>query len=115
MSVAQGVNLPVQELGALRARPARLGAIGRFARAQPLGMASAIILLALVLTAIFADVIAPYAPNENNPEAALSGPSRQHLAGTDQFGRDIFSRVIVGARLSLYIGLTATLVTTFFA
>jgi peptide/nickel transport system permease protein len=87
-----------------------LAQTGRFARRQPLGAVSAVVVVLLVVAAVFADVIAPFGPNENNVGPSLSGPSATHLFGTDNFGRDMFSRVIYGARISLYVGLGATLI-----
>jgi ABC-type dipeptide/oligopeptide/nickel transport system permease subunit len=85
----------------------RLRALWNVMRKKPLGMASAILLLALVLTAIFADVLAPYDPLETRPEIRLSAPSRAHPFGTDDIGRDVLSRVVYGARISLWVGLLA--------
>lgn len=82
----------------------------RFARRQPIGASAAVVLVLLVFVAVFADVIAPYSPTKNDVGESLAGPSREHLFGTDQFGRDLFSRVVHGARVSLYVGLGATLV-----
>ena len=87
-----------------------LAQTSRFTRRQPLGAASAVVVVLLVVAAVFANVIAPYGPNENNVGPSLSGPSASHLFGTDNFGRDMFSRVIYGARISLYVGLGATLI-----
>lgn len=83
-----------------------------FARSKPLGAGSALILLLVVLVAVFASAIAPYSPTVNNSAEALQGVSTRHIFGTDQFGRDILSRVIHGARISLYVGLGATLIGT---
>ena len=74
---------------------------------KPLGAASATLLLVLVLTAIFADVLAPYDPLSAQPEIRLAAPSRDHPFGTDDIGRDVFSRVIYGSRISLWVGLLA--------
>lgn len=74
---------------------------------KPLGMASAALIAVLVLTAIFADVLAPYDPLGTQPEIRLSAPSRAHLFGTDDIGRDVLSRVIYGSRISLWVGLLA--------
>ena len=63
------------------------------------------ILAILVLTAIFADLIAPYPYDYQNFSVAFEGPSLRHPFGTDNFGRDILSRVIFGTRISLQIGL----------
>jgi peptide/nickel transport system permease protein len=76
----------------------------RLAREQPLGIVGALVVLLLILTAIFAPAIAPYGPKDASfPSYGL--PSATHLMGTDHLGRDIFSRVVWGARLSLYVGL----------
>ena len=76
-------------------------------RRKPLGAASAALILLLVLAAILANVIAPYDPLETHPEIRLSPPSRDHLFGTDDIGRDVFSRIIYGSRISLWVGLLA--------
>ncbi|TNC06665.1 ABC transporter permease [Methylobacterium terricola] len=64
--------------------------------------------LAVVALALLAPWIAPYDPNEQDPVAALMGPSAEHWFGTDFFGRDVLSRVIWGARISLSVGFLAT-------
>jgi ABC-type dipeptide/oligopeptide/nickel transport system permease subunit len=74
---------------------------------KPLGSVSAALIVVLVLTAIFADVLAPYDPLATAPEIRLQAPSRTHLFGTDDIGRDVLSRVIHGARISLWVGLLA--------
>ncbi len=63
-----------------------------------------------VLAAIFAPLIAPYSPNEQNLLSSLQPPSWDHLLGTDELGRDIFSRVVFAARIDLQIGLITTYV-----
>jgi len=74
---------------------------------KPLGAVSAALLVLLVLTAIFADVLSPYDPLATQPEIRLAAPSRAHLFGTDDIGRDVLSRVIHGSRISLWVGLLA--------
>src|SRR5580765_1812559 len=76
-------------------------------RRKPLGAASAALILVLVLTAILADVVAPYDPLAAQPEIRLKAPSWEHPFGTDDIGRDVLSRVIYGARISLWVGLLA--------
>jgi peptide/nickel transport system permease protein len=76
-------------------------------RRKPLGAASATLIAVLVLTAIFADVLAPYDPLAPQPEIRLASPSRAHLFGTDDIGRDVLSRIIHGSRISLWVGLLA--------
>jgi len=65
------------------------------------------VLIILVISAILAPVISPYDPLEINIMDKMQGPSLQHPMGTDNFGRDIFSRVIYGSRYSLYVGFIA--------
>ncbi|MBS4024081.1 MAG: ABC transporter permease [Clostridia bacterium] len=63
-----------------------------------------VIILGLIITAIFAPQLAPHDPYQQNLRSALQQPSEQHLLGTDQLGRDILSRIIYGARVSLTVG-----------
>ena len=91
----------------------RIRALWHVLRKKPLGMASAFLLLVLVLTAIFADVLAPYDPLDARPEIRLSAPSRAHPFGTDDIGRDVLSRIIYGSRISLWVGLLAVGIGTF--
>jgi peptide/nickel transport system permease protein len=93
----------------VEARPvSRLAILGplRDLRHHPLGMFGLVVIVLLVTVALFAPLIAPYSPTEQN-FAVLSSPSASNLFGTDRLGRDVLSRVIYGARLSLGIGLTA--------
>jgi len=87
----------------------------RLFKEQPLGALGAVITLVLVLTGIFANFLAPYDPGHMDLAIRLSPPSPQHLLGTDQIGRDIFSRIIYGCRIDMLIGLTATAIATLFA
>jgi peptide/nickel transport system permease protein len=73
-------------------------------------IAGGLIVIAFVLTALFAPVIAPYPPNEGDLAKRLKVPSSEHLLGTDALGRDILSRVIYGARVSLQIQLAAVMI-----
>ncbi len=82
----------------------------RLVRDKPLGTASGIVILILILVAIFANALAPYPYWEMHLADRLTGPSAQYLLGTDQLGRDFLSRIIIGARLSIFVGLSATAV-----
>ena len=89
----------------------RAGAAYFFARLwkeKPLGTASGIIIVLFALTAIFADVLAPYGMLEMSLADRLSGPSARFVLGTDHVGRDLLTRLIYGARVSLTVGLAAT-------
>lgn len=88
----------------VRQRPRRtvLGRIGRFARAYPMGFFGAVLLVFFGLVAIFAPLIAPYSPVVQDVPNRLLSPNSQFLLGTDNFGRDVLSRIIYGTRVSLY-------------
>lgn len=72
-----------------------------------LGIFGLAVLLLFLVTAISAPLIAPYSPSAI-VGAPLSPPSERHLLGTDELGRDLFSRVVYGSRISLFVGLTAS-------
>ena len=80
----------------------------RLVKEKPLGLIGAVITLVLLFTGIFADFIAPFGMNEVHPKAALASYSAQFWLGTDGIGRDILSRVIFGARVSVIVGLTSS-------
>ena len=87
-------------------RQARLGEFYRFGRAlmrHPLAVAGLVIVLLLVLVAALAPLLAPYAPSTQHLADRLQGPSAQHWLGTDELGRDILSRLLFGARITLGI------------
>lgn len=73
-------------------------------------MIGAVILAIEILLAIAAPIVAPFDPLKQNPRAALQAPSREHLMGTDDTGRDLFSRVIWGSRISLRVGIFSVLI-----
>ena len=79
-------------------------------RENKLAVASAIIIIIIALAAIFAPFVAPYDPTEQDLVNRLQGMSKEHIFGTDQLGRDVFSRMIYGARISLCIGIFPTLI-----
>ena len=83
----------------------------RLVREQPLGTAGGIVILLLVLVSIFADSLAPYRYEEIHLRDRLQAPTAAYLLGTDHVGRDLLSRLIHGARLSLTVGLAATVLT----
>ena len=76
----------------------------RFIRRKPLGAAGAVLLLTLIFAAVFAEEIAKFGPNDTDVVNKLKAPSALHYFGTDNLGRDVFSRVVYGARISLQIG-----------
>lgn len=70
---------------------------------DPLGALGLILVALIVVMALGADVLAPYGPNLPNVKARLLPPSELHWIGTDQLGRDIFSRVLAGSRIALWV------------
>ena len=80
----------------------------RLRREKPLGMVGAAITVLLLLIGILADLLAPYGMNEVFRRELLVAPSAKFWLGTDNFGRDILSRIIYGARISMVVGLSAS-------
>ncbi|HUB48922.1 MAG TPA: ABC transporter permease [Acetobacteraceae bacterium] len=81
-----------------------------FCRRQPFGAFGMALVVVMAVTGLTADWIAPYSPTANDFEAMTEAPSWAHWLGTDQFGRDMLSRIIFGARTALIVGLTSSLV-----
>lgn len=77
---------------------------------QPSIGVGAVIMLLFVLAALLAPLAAPYNPLAQNIQASLKAPAADHLFGTDKLGRDIFSRILYGARISLFVGLSVVLI-----
>jgi peptide/nickel transport system permease protein len=99
----------VQETAVLSPRARRRRRMRRRLLRRPLAVAGLVVALIFVLLAIFAPVVAPFPPGKSDFSAALAGPSSKHLFGTDDLGRDIFSRVVWSARASMQAGVFATL------
>ncbi len=76
-------------------------------------MAGLSVVALLVLVSLLADVLAPYSPITNSPAETFQAPNQTHWLGTDQFGRDMLSRIIHGARISLAVGLSSVLLAIF--
>ena len=85
-----------------------LGSILFFVRRYPLGAVGALIMLAFAAAAVFADAITTYDPLTTNARASLAPPGDTHTLGADFMGRDVLARIIYGARISLAVGLGAT-------
>jgi len=96
-------------------RPRPLDIVVRFCRRKPLGAIGAVIVLALILMAVFADRIAPYSYDETIRGARMKPPSAQFWMGTDNLGRDIWSRVVYGARISVTVGFATIALVTLLA
>lgn len=93
----------------LKRRGNVFAAVGDFFIKQPMGAIGALVILAMFAAAVFAQWVAPYNPTQIDFMARLVPPSPEHIMGTDGFGRDIFSRVIYGARTAMTVGFVAAL------
>ena len=87
----------------------RWSALRFFARRYPLGAAGALIMALFVFAAIFAPLITVYDPLSTNAALSLARPSWAHWLGCDFMGRDVYSRIVYGARISLAVGIGATM------
>jgi peptide/nickel transport system permease protein len=86
------------------ARDSRLMTALRFARKNMLGTAGALVVVVMIVMAIFAQFITSYDPTTNDFGVMLEAPSHEHVLGTDQYGRDLFTRIVFGARTALLVG-----------
>lgn len=87
----------------------------RLVKEKPLGTVGGIIVLILFITGAFADLLAPYGFNEIILADRLGPPSLKHLLGADNLGRDLLSRIIFGARISMFVGLGGSILDAFVA
>ena len=83
--------------------PRRFDFFRRYSR-ESAAMVGLVIFLIFLFSAVFAPLVAPYGPLEQHISDSLVGPSRDYWLGTDKLGRDIFSRMVYGARISLFVG-----------
>ncbi len=104
------MSVSVFDPDALDLRPSLWSRVLRFCRRQPLGTFGLVLVLIIAITGLFAEVLAPYNPTANDFAAMTEAPSVNHWLGTDQFGRDLLSRIIFGARTALIVGLSSAFV-----
>lgn len=102
-----GVEAPPVSLG-LR-RPGTWTVLARFCRKKPLGAIGGVLMVVILLTALFADQLQTHDPIATDAGQSLARPGHDHWLGSDHLGRDIYSRVVHGARVSLIVGLASTL------
>jgi peptide/nickel transport system permease protein len=94
---------------AMARRPGLATTLVRFCRKKPLGAAGGALMIVMVLTAVLADQLATHDPIATDAAATLARPGEPHWLGTDHLGRDIYSRIVHGTRVSLVVGLLSTL------
>ncbi|HWK13043.1 MAG TPA: ABC transporter permease [Rhizobiaceae bacterium] len=104
-------DLPIDALPATAPRPKRRG-LGYFLRRHPTVAIGGGLLLIMVIVSVFAPLFTAYDPIRIDPGMRLKPPSAEHWFGTDQYGRDIFSRTLYGGRVSLLVGISVALVAT---
>ncbi len=103
MEQRQGLEVALEGVAQRKRRNRWVDFVVRLFREKPLAATGLVIVAVLLVTAVLADFIAPYDYREQNLQESLMGHSLSHLMGTDQLGRDIFSRIVVGARVSLVV------------
>src|SRR5512142_645322 len=98
---------PAAPPGTLQEPPRRRRSALRWLTRNRMVLSGLVIAALLILIALFADILSPRDPGAVDVAAAMQSPSAAHLFGTDRFGRDLLSRVIVGSRVSLGIGFSS--------
>ncbi len=103
-------DMTTDQLEELRDRPGLFRQFADFARKQPLGTAGGVVVILYILMAVFAPYITGFDPTENFYQHQFVAPGAQFLMGTDEWGRDILTRVIYGSRTALFVGFTCAIV-----
>jgi peptide/nickel transport system permease protein len=101
------VNISAVTLDVTRPRVSELRRVTNAMFRRRIVVWAVVVILLLIVTAVFAPLIAPYDPYEQNLSVRLAQPSRSHILGTDELGRDLLSRMMYGARISLLVGVVA--------
>ncbi len=107
------MNTETASVTAYNELPPQTSSVRRFIRvltARKVVVIAILILLVTILAAVFAPLIAPFDPYKQNLSQSLHQPSSEHLLGTDMLGRDVLSRIIYGARVSLVVGLVVVII-----
>ena len=105
------IQYPLEHVAASAPATAQRTAVGvvlGFIRTKPLGAAGAVVILVMMAVAIFARALAPYDAYQGDYSLQFARPSLDHWLGTDEFGRDMLSRIMYGARIALFVGFTAS-------
>jgi len=115
MEVAPWGDRTINKSGSPNWAAAVLQALWQFCRRKPLGAIGGFIVLVLLIMALFAPWIAPYSYDETIPGARMKAPGTQYWMGTDNLGRDVYSRVVYGASVSISVGFGAVLLANLLA
>src|SRR5919108_2697818 len=108
MAGASHSAVPVTAQAARRA--SKRAVLWQFVVQSPLGAAGGLIVVVMALLAVFADFVTTYDPTANNFGDMLMPPGAEHLLGTDQFGRDVYTRIVYGARTAMLVGFVSAFV-----
>ncbi len=108
-------NQTIDQLEDLRDRPSLWKQLSTFARKQPLGFAGMLVVVVFIILAVFAPWLSPFDPEASSYEHMLAPPGTSSdtgtfYLGTDDFGRDVLTRIIYGARTALFVGFTCALI-----
>ena len=107
-TIEETINIPSAVIEVRKSRNLVLDILIRLVKEKPLGTVGAIIVLLLIFTGIFANFLAPYEYTDQSLFDRLQPSSAEHLLGTDNLGRDVLSRIIFGARISMYVCLAGS-------
>jgi peptide/nickel transport system permease protein len=91
-------------------RPSPLATLWQFSAQNPLGAAGGFVVVVMIVMAALAEVVTIYDPTRNNFGAMLEAPGAEYWLGTDQFGRDLYTRIVYGARTALLVGFVSAFV-----
>ncbi|MGD9934226.1 MAG: ABC transporter permease [Dehalococcoidia bacterium] len=106
-------TIDLADAAELRRRlPFYVDVLRRLVKEKPIGLFGGILVLIIAIAALVANVVAPFGANELGAGGRLASPSFENVFGTDNLGRDVFSRVVFGARVSMWIGLLAVAAST---
>jgi peptide/nickel transport system permease protein len=92
-----------------------LGKLWWFARKKPLGAVGGVMVATVLFAAVFAPALAPYGFSQQNLRGKFQAPSQQHVMGTDELGRDIYTRILYGARVSVTVGFSVVVLSVIFS
>ena len=91
-------------------RPSRFALLWQFCAQNPLGAAGGFVVIVMIVMAALAELVTVYDPTSNDFGAMLEAPSVEHWLGTDQFGRDLYTRIVYGARTALMVGFVSAFI-----
>src|ERR1044071_8628403 len=104
MATSEGTLVHARASAALAPKLTAVKTVVKFVRTKPLGAAGALIIVIMLLVAASSGTLAPYDPYQADYAAQFARPNLDHWFGTDEFGRDMMSRIMYGERIALVVG-----------